>query len=297
MKTTFKWIGIVLGALIGMLLALAVVFLILGNMRLNKSYDFPADNVVIPTDEASLERGRHIAETTCAQCHGADLSGVDGWFKMKGVGEIDSANLTTGAGGVGSVYTSDADYVWVIRHGIGTDGKPTFMPAVLAYQNMSDEDPGAVIAYLRDASPVDRATEGAFDVMGKIMLGAGMFGNLPVEEVSHAAHVTAPAASVTVEYGEYLATLGDCSSCHGVDYAGGAFPDPAITLPVPNITPAGNIGAWTEDEFITAMRTGVTPEGKPLVPTLMPFGAIGKMTDEELKAVYLFLKSQPMVEK
>jgi len=297
MKTTFKWIGIMLGSLIGLLLALALVFLILGNMRLNKSYEFPADNVTIPTDETSIERGRHIAETTCAQCHGKDLGGVDGWFKMEGIADIDTSNLTTGSGGVGSVYTSDADYVWVIRHGIGTDGKPTFMPAVLAYQNMSDEDPGAVIAYLRDASPVDRATEGAFDVMGKIMLGAGMFGNLPVEEVSHAAHVTAPAASVTVEYGEYLATLGDCSSCHGVDYAGGAFPDPAITLPVPNITPAGNIGAWTEDEFITAMRTGVTPEGKPLVPTLMPFGAIGKMTDEELKAVYLFLKSQPMVEK
>ena len=83
MNKIFKWIGIVLGALIGLLLALAVVFLILGNMRLNKSYDFPADNVVIPTDEASLERGRHIAETTCAQCHGADLGGVDGWFKME----------------------------------------------------------------------------------------------------------------------------------------------------------------------------------------------------------------------
>jgi mono/diheme cytochrome c family protein len=297
MKTTFKWIGIVLGSLIGLLLALAVVFLILGNMRLNKSYDFPADNVVIPTDEASLERGRHIAETTCAQCHGADLGGVDGWFKMEGVGEIDSANLTTGSGGVGSVYTSDADYVWAIRHGIGTDGKPTFMPAVLAYQTMSDEDLGAVIAYLKAAPPVDRATEGSFDVMGKIMIGAGLFGDLPVEAASHATNVTAPAASMTVEYGEYLTALGDCSSCHGADYAGGAFPDPAITLPVPNITPAGNIGVWTEQEFIAAMRTGVTPEGKSLVPTLMPFGAIGKMSDEELKAVYLFLTSLPAVEK
>ena len=40
----------------------------------------------------------------------------------------------------------------------------------------------------------------------------------------------------------------------------------------------------------------MTPEGKPLVPTLMPFGAIGTMSDDELKAVYLFLKSLPAVE-
>jgi mono/diheme cytochrome c family protein len=187
--------------------------------------------------------------------------------------------------------------VRAIRHGVGADGKPIFMPAVLAYQYMSDEDLGAVIAYLKVAPPVDHETEGSFDVMGKIMLGAGLFGKLPVEEVNHATNVTAPEASVTVEYGEYLVMVGDCSSCHGADYAGGAFPDPAVTFPVPNITPAGNIGSWTEEEFIIAMRTGVTPEGKSLVPALMPFGAIGKMSDEELKAAYLFLKSVPAVEK
>lgn len=297
MKTTFKWIGIVLGSLIGLLLALVVVFFVLGSMRLNKLYEFPADQVVIPTDDASIERGRHIAETTCTQCHGADLGGVDGWFKMDGVGEIDASNLTTGSGGVGSVYTSEEDYVRAIRHGVGADGKPIFMPAVLVYQQMSDQDLGAVIAYLKAVPPVDRQTEGSFDVMGKIMLGAGLFGNLPVEEVGHAANVTAPEAGVTVEYGEYLATLGDCISCHAADYAGGAYPDPAVTFPVPNITPAGNISSWTEDEFIAAMRTGVTPEGRALVPALMPYGAIGRLSDEELKAMYLFLQSLPVIEK
>jgi len=293
MNKIFKWIGIVLGSLSGLLLALALVFLILGNMRLNKTYDFPADSVIVPTDDASIARGKHIAETTCAQCHGADLGGVGGWFKMEGVGEVDASNLTTGLGGVGSVYTSDAEYVRAIRHGIDSEGKPIFMPAVLVYQRMSDEDLGAVIAYLKVAPPVDRVTEGSFDAMGKIMLGAGLFGKLPVEEASHATTVSAPKAGVTVEYGEYLAVLGDCASCHGADYAGGAYPDPSVTLPVPNITPAGNIGAWTEEEFIAAMREGITPEGKPLAPAFMPFEAIGKMTDDELAALYLFLQSLP----
>lgn len=291
MNKIFKWIGIMLGSLSGLLLALALVFLILGNMRLNKTYDFPADSVIVPTNDASIARGKHIAETTCAQCHGADLGGVDGWFKMEGVGEVDASNLTTGLGGVGSVYTSDAEYVRAIRHGIDAEGKPIFMPAVLVYQRMSDKDLGTVIAYLKVAPPVDRVTEGSFDVMGKIMLGAGLFGNLPVEEASHATTVSAPEAGVTVEYGEYLAVLGDCASCHGADYAGGAYPDPSVTLPVPNITPAGNIGAWTEEEFIAAMREGITPEGKPLAPAFMPFEAIGKMTDDELAALYLFLQS------
>lgn len=297
MTKIFKWIGIVLGSLIGLLLALAVVFLVLGTLRLNKTYEFTADNVVIPTDEASIERGRHIAETACASCHGEDLGGEDGWFMVEGVGEIDSANLTKGPGGVGSVYLSDQDYVRAIRHGIDSEGKPIFMPAVLAYQHMSDEDLGAVIAYLKSVPPVDRVTEGSFDLMGRIMLGAGLFGKLPVEEVNHAAKVTAPEAGVTVEYGGYLAALGDCSSCHGVNYAGGAYPDPAVIFPVPNITPAGNISAWTEEEFITAMRSGVTPDGRSLVPALMPFGAAGKMSDDELKAIYLFLKSLPAVVK
>lgn len=293
MNKIFKWIGIVLGSLSGLLLALTLVFLILGNMRLNKTYDFPADSVIVPTDDASIARGKHIAETTCAQCHGADLGGVDGWFKMEGVGEVDASNLTTGLGGVGSVYTSDAEYVRAIRHGIDSEGKPIFMPAVLVYQHMSDEDLGAVIAYLKVAPPVDRVTEGSFDVMGKIMLGVGLFGKLPVEEASHATTVSAPEAGMTVEYGEYLAVLGDCVSCHGADYAGGAYPDPSVALPVPNITPAGNIGAWTEEEFIAAMREGITPEGKPLAPAFMPFEAIGKMTDDELAALYLFLQSLP----
>ena len=95
---------------------------------------------------------------------------------------------------------------------------------------MSDKDLGAVIAYLKVAPPVERATEGSFDVMGLIIFGAGLFGNLPVEDVSHAANVTAPEAGVSGEYGQYLTELGNCFSCHGADYAGGVYPDPAINF-------------------------------------------------------------------
>lgn len=40
------------------------------------------------------------------------------------------------------------------------------------------------------------------------------------------------------------------------------------------------------------MRTGVNPAGKQLDP-FMPYKYIGKLSDDELKAIYLYLKSVP----
>src|SRR5574339_737504 len=129
MRRVFKWIGIVLGSLIGLIVVLAGVLYLIGNGRLNKTYSFPPSNIAIPTDAASIEYGKHRAETSCEGCHGADLSGVKDFFNAGPLGTVDSANLTTGEGGIGREFTSDEDYVLAIRHGIDPEGKPIFMPA------------------------------------------------------------------------------------------------------------------------------------------------------------------------
>ena len=294
MKKVFKWIGIVLGSLIGLLLLTGIVLFVIGNGRLNKTYDFPPSNITIPTDAASIAYGKHRAETLCEGCHGKDLSGITDWFNAGPLGTIDSANLTSGAGGVGLEFTSDEDYVKAIRHGIDPEGKPIFMPAVISGANLSDEDLGAIIAYVKSVPPVDHVTTGKhFTPLAKIMLAAGMLGKLPVEAVSHDVHVTAPERGVSVAYGEYLVNTNDCHVCHGPNLNGAPFPDPTIKVISPNITPGGEPGFWTEEQFLNTLRTGTTPGGHDLNPDLMPWKDYSLMTDDELKAIFMYLQSVP----
>ncbi len=64
-----------------------------------------------------------------------------------------------------------------------------------------------------------------------------------------------------------------------------------------NLTPDQNtgIGIWTEDMFIKAMRTGKhMGTSRPIMPP-MPWQWIGKATDEDLKAIFAYLKSIPPI--
>jgi len=294
MKKVFKWIGIVLGSLVGLVLVAGAALYFIGNDRLKKTYDYPPSKITLPTDAASLEFGKHRAEVLCAGCHGTDLSGIVDWFSAGPLGTIDAANLTSGEGGFGREATSVEDYVRAIRHGIDPEGKPIFMPAVVSTAYLSDEDLAAIIAYVRIVPPVDRITNGQnFTPLAKIMLAAGMLGELPVESVTHATQVSAPAKGATVEYGEYMVNTNDCRICHGPNLNGGPFPDPTITKISPNLTPGGELGFWTEEQFIATLRTGVTPSGHELDNAFMSWKNYSKFYDNELKAIWLYLQSLP----
>lgn len=293
MRRVFKWIGIVLGSLIGLVLVAGAVMFLMGSARLNKTYDFPPSNIVVPTDEASIAFGKHRAETLCEGCHGADMGGMVNFFEGGPLGTLDSTDLTTGEGGIGNEYTAE-DFVRAIRHGIGKDGKPIFMPAVVSTAYMSDEDLGAIIAYINTLPPVDRQTNGQkFTPLAKILLTVGILGDLPVETVSHEVHVTAPARGVSVDYGKYMVDTHDCRICHGVELNGGKHADPTIDRISPNLTPGGEVAFWSEEDFMNAIRNGVTPSGHELDPKLMPWKEYGAMSDDELKAIYLYLQSLP----
>jgi len=294
MKKVFRWIGIVLGALVGLLLVVGVVLFLIGNARLNKSYDFPPSNIVIPTDAASIEYGKHRAESLCQGCHGKDLSGINNWFSAGPLGTIDSANLTAGEDGFGREAASDEDYVKAIRHGIDPQGKPIFMPAVVSTAYLSDEDLGAIIAYVKSVAPVDHKTNGQnFTPLAKILLVVGVLPQLPVEAVSHEVHVTAPARGVSPEYGEYMVDTNDCRLCHGPQLNGGPYPDPTVKLISPNLTPGGEPGLWTEEQFVNTIRTGTAPSGHELNPDHMPWKEYRFMSDDELKAIFMYLQSLP----
>ena len=292
MKKILKWIGIVLGSLIGLLLVAVAVLYFTGKARMEKVYTVETSNLTLPTDAESIEYGRHRVETLCQGCHGADLSGVENWFNAPPIGRIDSANLTSGEGGLGEDFTTE-DYVRAIRHGIDQEGKPIFMIAVPSTAHISDEDLAAIIAYIKTVPPVDhKVEERKFTPLAYVMFGAGILGDLPAEVVSHDAHVTAPERGASVEYGEYLVNMNDCRICHGSQLNGGASPDPTTTWISPNLTPGGELGFWTEEQFINTLQTGVTPSGHELNEN-MPWKDYRNFYDYELQAIWLYLQSLP----
>ena len=61
--------------------------------------------------------------------------------------------------------------------------------------------------------------------------------------------------------------------------------------PAPDLTPGGALGDWSEGDFIGTLRTGTMPYGKALDDEFMPWKDIGLLTDDQLKAVWLYLSS------
>lgn len=181
-RRVLRWIGIVTGIVL-VLLALAVLGLYFSaGMRLNKSYTVPADGVLIPTDAESIARGQHRVEVGCTGCHGENLAGGV-VFDDPSLAHIEAANLTQGQGGVGSGY-SDADFVRAIRYGVDPDGRPLLVMPSTWYYYFSDEDLGAIVAYLTTLPPVDRETRGyTMTPLGRVLFGAGAFGNILGAEV------------------------------------------------------------------------------------------------------------------
>ena len=295
-RKIFKWIGIVLGSLIGLLVLAFIVLYVIGTVKWNKmhgQYEVPVETITIPTDEASIARGEHIATIhMCMHCHLDNLSGQAAGAPI--LVTLSVPNLTPGAGGVGAINT-DEDWVRAIRHGVGQDGRGlVLMPSSIWY-HLSDGDLGALIAYLKSLPPVDNELPPTdLGPLGRVML---TLGQLPPEiepnvlVIDHdGPRPIAPDAGVTVEYGKYLATT--CTLCHGANLSGQTVREGPNVYVALNLTRGGEMVGWSEEDFVTTMRTGITPSGHPL-KEFMPWKYFGQMTDDELKAVWLYLQSLP----
>lgn len=95
--------------------------------------------------------------------------------------------------------------------------------------------------------------------------------------------------------GRYLASVGDCTACHtpegGPLYSGGKpLQTPFGTLLAPNITPdrVTGIGAWTDDEFVNALKVGTGHNGAYVYPA-MPYTYYTKATRQDALAIRAYL--------
>lgn len=297
MRKILKWSGIVLASLITLLLIAVGIIYALSEARFNRIYEVEVGELVIPTDPESIAYGEHIAHIRgCIGCHGEGLSGQIE-FEDPMVGVIANANLTEGSGSEVIDY-SVADWDRAIRHGVGPDGKPLLIMPSNQHHTMSDEDLGALLAYIQSLPPVaNELPELTVALLPRAMFLAGPMDFLvPAELIDHdALRPSTPERGVTPEYGAYLAGL--CSLCHGPGFSGGYVPGvpPAPDEPPPlNLTPGGELVGWTFEDFLTAMRTGVTPSGRQLDDQWMPYETLfGDMTDDEWEAIWLYLQTLP----
>ncbi|MGE5220202.1 MAG: hypothetical protein ACM3SP_24635 [Chloroflexota bacterium] len=129
--------------------------------------------------------------------------------------------------------------------------------------------------------------------------------------------VLAETEAELIARGRYIATAIQGCGCHTREksdgskdenwhYAGSPNPTPPAGPPANagwsslrwkkiyarNITPdpETGIGKWTEVDFIRAMRTGITPDGR-LLDTQMPWNAFQKITDRDLKSLWAYLRT------
>lgn len=296
-----KWTGI---SLLILLLMLSVTVALRQNMK----YEAPYPDIKASADTNIIARGKQLVlgPAHCVNCHGPNnadsllAQGLDvplhGGHEWKlPFGSIYARNITPDAEtGIGNMQ--DKEIARILRYGVNAKGNAVldFMP----FHNMSDEDLTAVISYLRAQKPVvNKVPDHQFNVMGKVIKAFMVKPHGPTVEVPKSV-----VRDSSVQYGEYLTmSVANCNGCHtqrsmtgeyiGAPFAGGnPIPGeggmPALTPPNISGDSASRIQAWDETHFINRFR-----KGKIIEYSHMPWTAYGNMSDNDLKAIFKYLKS------
>lgn len=105
--------------------------------------------------------------------------------------------------------------------------------------------------------------------------------------------------------GETLFHAGGCTSCHSTENqpdktrlgGGHGLKSPFGTFYVPNISshPRDGIGSWTPEQFLKAMREGVSPQGEHYFPAF-PYTSYQRMLPKDVSDLFAFLKTLPPVD-
>jgi mono/diheme cytochrome c family protein len=289
-RTLVRWGVGGVATLLTMIATIASVLAVAGLARLD-AHGAPAVSLTVLGTAEQVHRGREIADGFCSGCHAPDditatLSGdrdLGGHLPLP-LGSFVASNLTP----EGQVARwSDGDIFRAIRHGVSPDGRRLFIMSLTNASRLSDADTKAVIAYLRTLRAAGRdtgATPDRFSLLGLVMLGAHM---LPDAKPVPPGVITGPAKAPTAEFGEYILSYQDCRECHGKTLTGG------VPGQLPPLGPdLSVVKVWSFDQFVATMRTGVDPTGRELGKE-MPWRPIGRMSDDELHAIYDYLTHLP----
>lgn len=296
MRRVLRVVGYVAAGAVALILVAAAAVYGFSEARYRRHYAVTPRPIAVPADSASIARGAHLAQSFggCVECHGENLAGKM-VFDDPPVGRVYGVNLTRGRGGVGAQLT-DADIVRAVEHGVGRDGRPLKTMPSTDYTHLTDADLAAIVAWVRSRPAVDTAQPPVqVGPVGRALFVAGKLPMLHAERIDHGRSMAMTVApGVTAEYGRYIAAVG-CQGCHGQTLAGGPIEGGAPDWPpATNLTPAGALKTWTAEGFARFLRTGVRPNGVPVNP-VMPIRLTSRLTDEEIEALWLYLRTVPAV--
>jgi mono/diheme cytochrome c family protein len=112
--------------------------------------------------------------------------------------------------------------------------------------------------------------------------------------------VSEPFVTPNPVHGEVIFNAGGCASCHAVPnqpdrlkLGGGlAIPSPFGTFYAPNISPdrADGIGGWSENDFVNAVKRGISPEGTHYFPAF-PYTSYAHATVQDVRDLFAYLKT------
>jgi cytochrome c553 len=134
--------------------------------------------------------------------------------------------------------------------------------------------------------------------LAMLVLALVGFAKLNGQHDNPVADVQVSGSPAQLARGEQLAHI--CTSCHspgnelplsGSNFAVKFGLPPLGTFYAANLTPSGNIAAWSDGEVIRAIREGVHKDGRSLL--VMPSANFRSMSDEDVQALVAYLRSQP----
>lgn len=310
MKRSLK----IVGAVVGVLVALAGGFLLFVQIDGIPKYAVEKVDVRIEATPERVARGAKLASLLCAGCHMNPTTGQFTGRRLtdapKEFGEIYSRNITRHPDkGIGK--WSDADIVYLLRTGVRPDGQ-YYPPWMSKLPHTSDDDIAAIVAFLRSDDP--RVAPADVDPPGvtKPSFLSKLLSHVAFRKMPYPDHaIVAPPRSDKAAYGGYLVKSLECFSCHSADFKTNDFLNPeksagylgggnpvlgldGAPVPTANLTSdeATGIGRWSEPEFEHALRDGIRPDGRVL---RYPMIAMSALDDEEVDAIYAYLRSVPKI--
>ena len=305
------------------LLLVITVLGISGYIYFNKQFPkvIAAEDITIERTPERIERGKYIFyhAAACVDCHserdfsllsgpvkpGTEGQGGDKFGEEFGLpGDFYAKNITPY--GIGS--WTDGEILRAVTEGISKDGSALFplMP-YLVYGKMDKEDIFSVIAFIRTLPAIkkdvpDSKPNFPMSMIMKTIPTKHQFGKRPDP-------------SNTVEYGKYLVELASCTDCHTQSKDGvpveGKFLAGGIEIPMPgntvvrtgNLTPDNEtgLGMWTREQFIKKFKETLSLEYRNThykpgeFQTAMPWTVYAGMTEQDLGAIYDYLRTIPAV--
>ena len=304
-------------AIIKFLFFFIIILLIAGYIYFNLTYPKTtfATNVKIFSSPQQIQRGEYLANhvAVCISCHssrdwskfsGPIIPGTEGMggekFEEGYPGTFYAGNITPS--GIGE--WSDGEVLRVITTGVTRDDRVLYpiMP-YLQYLNLTIDDLYSIIDYIRTLKPVVNEVPSS-------SINFPM--NLIVKTYPPKSYtpIIAVNDSTSAQYGKYLVTIAACQNCHtpngersadDINLEGGReFVTDKGIIRSSNITPdiETGIGSWTRDDFLQKFKQYTNENrtaAKGDVITPMPWIAYSGMTDNDLTAIYNYLKTIPPV--